>query len=43
MTHTETLQEIQNNAGNPERVYHLTKEALARTTNDLFKQMGETK
>ncbi len=30
MTHTETLQEIQNNAGNPERVYQLTKAALAQ-------------
>jgi hypothetical protein len=30
MTHTEILQEIQNNAGNPERVYELTKAALAQ-------------
>lgn len=30
MTHTETLQEIQKNAGNPERVYELTKAALAQ-------------
>jgi hypothetical protein len=30
MTQTELLQEIQNHAGNPERVYELTKAALAQ-------------
>ena len=33
MTHTEILQEIQNNAGNPERIYELTKAALAQPTS----------